>query len=103
MQRQYREVPCSVCDQPTPYRPPLYFYCSQECREEGTAPAPRDCSVCGVAVSPGRRRAFPTTVTCSTDCSVTHQANANRILNRDRQRKRRAQRKQLRAQSLQEN
>ena len=69
----------------------------------------RECRLaCGVRVSGvsrgngnplivRRRWLSPRAVTCSTDCSIIHQANLNRDLNRRYQRERRARRRTLNA------
>ena len=59
-------------------------------------PDPRDCAVCGEALTQERRKSYPTAVTCDQGCSIEHQYQAQLRSNRAGQRRRRRLRKQQR-------
>ena len=69
--------------------------CSAHCWHGYPLPARLTCTVCSTTLTTVRRLSSPTALTCSQDCSITHQANSNRVLNRGYQRARRARRKVL--------
>ena len=58
------------------------------------APETRPCVICESTLTSERVRRYPRALTCSADCSIEHQVRLNRVIGREGQRRRRAQRKQ---------
>ena len=86
---------CDTCQEPLLQAEARF--CSYQCGVR-TPPPPRlSCTICSSPIATRRRWLSPRAVTCSTDCSIIHQANLNRDLNRRYQRERRARRRTLNA------
>ena len=89
---------CATCQEPLSEADGRF--CSYQCGVRMTPPPRLSCTICSSPIATRRRWLSPRAVTCSTDCSIIHQANLNRELNRRYQRERRARRRALNEQAL---
>ena len=89
---------CDTCQEPLLQAEARF--CSYQCGVRMTPPPRLSCTICSSPIATRRRWLSPRAVTCSTDCSIIHQANLNRDLNRRYQRERRARRRTLNEQAL---
>ena len=85
---------CNTCSEPLSQDEGRF--CSYQCGAQRTPPPRLSCTIYFPPLATRRRWLSPRAVTCSTDCSIIHQVNLNRELNRQYQRDRRARRRELR-------